>query len=79
MANTLNVSQAQASFPKIARGKKVVAILNRDRLQGFYVPVARMEALIESIELLANRGLLKAVAADKAGKVQYLDYDEAAD
>jgi hypothetical protein len=79
MPTTLNLSQAQAQFRKLARGKKTVAVLSRDRLQAFIVPKARMEALIESLEMLANQGLLKAIAADKAGKIKYLDFDESAD
>jgi len=77
MQSTLNVTKAQANFPSISKGKRIISVEDRGKLRCFIVPRAQMEALLETLEILGNPDAMKTIRADRAGKLKYHDFDEA--
>ncbi len=71
MGSTLNVSSAQARLSNIVSGDDVVAISKRETVRGYYVPAARMEALLDSIDFLSNPKALAALTKYRAGKMKF--------
>ena len=71
MKSTLSVTEAQANLPKIVRASSIVAISRHNKVAGFYVPRERFEALLETMELLANPEAMKTLRAAKSGKLKY--------
>ena len=72
MKTTFNIREAQARLPKLVRSKQTVSVRSADRTLAFIVPRERMEALLETIELLANPKALRAIRRDQSGKARYL-------
>ena len=73
MASTYSVSDAQTQLPRLIRQAEMgepVRIRRRDETVAYLVSRERMEAIVETIELLANPDAMKAVAAHRAGKTK---------
>ena len=75
MKSTLTAAEAQAKLPKLLRElpkRRSVTITDQGRIAGFLVSKDRMEAIIESMEILANSEAMRAItefeAGDSAGK-----------
>ncbi len=51
---TLTVSKAQAGLPRLCNSGQSYLITNRDRPTAVLLPIADYEALIETMDLLAN-------------------------
>ena len=68
---TLGIKAAQDNLPRLARGQTVVGISRHSKVVGFYVPRERFEALLETMELLANPKAMKTLKADQAGQLKY--------
>lgn len=86
MKSTYSVTEAQAALPRLLReaasAERPVAITRRDETVAFIVPRDRMEAILETMELLANPEAMAAVRADREGKgiyypLEILDEDDA--
>jgi antitoxin YefM len=86
MKSTYSVTEAQAALPRLLREatatERPVAITRRDETVAFIVPRERMEAILETMELLANPDAMAAIRADREGKGVYypleiLDEDDA--
>jgi prevent-host-death family protein len=73
--HTLTVSKAQAGLPKLCNSGKSFLITNRDKPTAVLLPIADYEALIETMDLLANPRAMKALHAARAGKSRYRDLD----
>lgn len=78
MKSTVSVTEAQANLPKIIRAANIVGISRHNVVEGFYIPRARFEGLLETMEILANPEAMQAINLDKAGKLKYkvLDLDD---
>lgn len=72
MKTTFDILEAQARLPKLVRTKQTVSLRQDDKTVAFLVPRARMEALLETMEILANPEAMKAIRRDQAGKGKYL-------
>jgi PHD/YefM family antitoxin component YafN of YafNO toxin-antitoxin module len=72
MKTTVSVTRAQAGLPRLLRSGETVAVQRRDETVAYIVPKARMEALLETLEVLANPRAMKAIERDRAGKGRYL-------
>jgi len=55
----------------ILRSSSIVGISKHNKVAGFYVPRERFEALLETMELLANPIAMKALKQAKSGKLKY--------
>ncbi|MCZ7636295.1 MAG: type II toxin-antitoxin system Phd/YefM family antitoxin [Verrucomicrobia bacterium] len=70
MKNTVTTTEAQANLPRLLRqlpAKKSLTITSHGRIAGFLVSKDRMEAIIETMEILANPEAMKAIQAFEAG------------
>jgi hypothetical protein len=69
---TFEVAEAQARLPKLVRAKQTVSLRQDDETVAFLVPRDRMEALLETMEILANPEAMNAIRRDQSGKGKYL-------
>lgn len=74
MANTYSITEAQAKFPALMREAEggAVAISRRDRIVGYVVSTERMEAILETMEILANPEAMRSIVLAESGKTKYL-------
>ncbi len=69
---TIDVAEAQARLPKLVRTKQTVSLQQDNETVAFLVPRERMEALLETMEILANPQAMRAIRRDQSGKGKYL-------
>ena len=72
MKTTFSISEAQAQLPRLVRSKETITVRKRDEAVAFIVPRERMEALLETMEILANPAARRAIRRDQSGKGKYL-------
>lgn len=75
MYPALPVSKVQSGLPKLCRDKKPVLITTHDRPVSVLLPIEDYEALIETMDLLANPTAMRTLKAAKAGKLKYRELD----
>jgi antitoxin YefM len=73
--STVSVSEAQANLPKLIR-QDSFAIARHGKVVGVFLSKDRMEALVESMELLADPEFSKALQEHKSGKTKLYDAAE---
>ncbi|MEY2881097.1 MAG: hypothetical protein RLZZ15_3477 [Verrucomicrobiota bacterium] len=69
--STYSISAAQAQFPAVVRAAqsgRVVGVSKHGETVAFLISRERLEALVETKELLANPAFVRAWKEDKAGK-----------
>ena len=74
MIDTMEISQARRDLPKAVRGLKKsgsLAISNRGRTVAYLISRDRVEAMLETMEVLGNPKAMKAITTARAGKVKY--------
>lgn len=81
MKTTYDVAEAQAQLPRLVRSKETLSLRQKNETVAFLVPRERMEALLETMEIMANPAALQAIRRDQSGKGTYvplsvLDEDE---
>ena len=72
MKTTFDVREAQSKLPKLVRSRQTVSLKSKDRTVAFIVPRERMEALLETMEILSNPHAMRAIRRDQSGKGRYL-------
>ncbi len=75
MSSTYSVTQAQSQLPgllKQAEQGQPVRIRRRDVTVAFLVSRHRMEAIVETMEVLANPEAMKAIAEHRRGRTKFL-------
>ena len=65
--STVSVSQAQANLPKLIR-RESFAIARHGKVVGVFLSKDRIEALVESMELLSDPDFIQALEEHKAGR-----------
>ncbi len=68
---TVSVSKAQSGLPKLCRDKKAILITTHEKPVSVLLPIEDYEALIETMDLLANPTAMQTLRAAKAGKLKY--------
>ena len=73
MANTYSITEAQAKFPSVVReaAEHPVVITRRDKVVGYLLSPERFEAILETMEVLANPEAMKAIRDAEEGKTKY--------
>lgn len=74
MNSTYSITQAQSQFPGLVRETAdgaAIAITRHDETVAYLVSRERMEAIVETMELLANPEAMRAVRRHKAGKTRF--------
>lgn len=72
----MTVSEAQAQLPKLLK-KDSFAISRHGKVVGVYLSRERIEALIETMELLGDPDFTRALKEYKSGKMKFVDMDRA--
>jgi PHD/YefM family antitoxin component YafN of YafNO toxin-antitoxin module len=73
--STVTVSQAQAQLPKLLK-KDSFTISRHGKVIGVYLSRDRIEALIETMELLGDPLFMKALKEYKSGKIKFTDMED---
>ena len=73
MATTYSITEAQAKFPAVVReaAEHPVVITRRDKVVGYLLSPERFEAILETMEILANPEAMKAIRDVEEGKTKY--------
>ncbi len=73
MASTYSITEAQANFPSIVRAAEdeIVTITRRDEVVGYLVSPDRMDAILESMEILANPKAMNAIRQYEKGRTEF--------
>lgn len=74
-SSTVSLSEAQANLPKLVRVDSF-AIAGHGKVVGVFLSRDRVEALVETMELLANPEFSKALKEYKSGKTKLYDPTE---
>ncbi|MBE2180976.1 MAG: type II toxin-antitoxin system Phd/YefM family antitoxin [Chthoniobacterales bacterium] len=75
MIATYNMREAQAQLTKLCRSGRRFVISNRNRPVVVAMPVEDFEALMETLDVLADPAALKAVEAARSGRAKYRTLD----
>jgi len=76
MNSTVTISQLQAQAPKCVRqaeAQGAITIARHGRAVAFFVSRDRMEAIIETLEIMGNPKAMKAIRDYEAGKAKMKD------
>ena len=74
MIETLEIAKARRDLPRVVRGLKKtgsLAISNRGRTVAYLISRERVEAMLESLEILGNPSAMKAIRNFEAGKTKF--------
>ena len=74
MADTYSVTEAQSQLPGLLRraeSGETIGIRRRDETVAFLVSRERMEAIVETLEILANPEAMKTIARHRAGSLGF--------
>jgi PHD/YefM family antitoxin component YafN of YafNO toxin-antitoxin module len=73
MATTYSITEAQANFPAMVReaAEHPIVITRRDKVVGYLLSPERFEAILETMEVLANPEAMQAIRDAEAGKTKY--------
>jgi len=73
--STVTVSEAQAQLPKLLK-RDSFAISRHGKVVGVYLSRDRIEALIETMELLGDSSFMRTLKEFKSGKTKFVDMDD---
>jgi PHD/YefM family antitoxin component YafN of YafNO toxin-antitoxin module len=73
--STVNVTEAQANLPRLIR-QDSFAISRHGKVVGVYLSKDRIEAMIETMELLGDDKFMAALREYESGKMKFKDIDE---
>lgn len=76
--STVNVTEAQANLPRLLK-RDSFAISRHGKIVGVYLSKDRIEAMIETMELLGDKQFVKALEDYESGKMKFKDLDEVFD
>jgi PHD/YefM family antitoxin component YafN of YafNO toxin-antitoxin module len=74
MIETMEIAKATRDLPRIVRGLKKtgsLAISNRGRTVAYLISRDRVEAMLETLEVLGNPKAMKAIRDFEAGKTKF--------
>ena len=73
--DTYTVTAAQSQLPRLIRDAesgRPIAISRRDRTPAYILSQERLDAIVETMQLLANPAARKALEDHRAGKTRFL-------
>jgi PHD/YefM family antitoxin component YafN of YafNO toxin-antitoxin module len=73
--STVNVTEAQANLPRLLK-RDSFAISRHGKIVGVYLSKDRIEAMIETMELLGDESFMAALREYKSGKMKFKDIDD---
>ena len=75
MDSTYSVTQAQTNLPRLikeAADEGSIAITRHDRTVAYLISRDRMDAILETLEVLGNPAAMKAIRDFEQGKTKFL-------
>ena len=72
MKTTFDIAEAQSRLPKLVRTNQTMTLQQDNETVAYLVPRERMEALLETMEVLANPEAMRAIRRDQSGQTKYL-------
>ncbi len=75
MKTTYTVTEAQSQLPrllKVAEKGDTISIRRHNETVAFLVSRERMEAIVETLEILGNPAAVRAIAQHRAGKTKFV-------
>jgi prevent-host-death family protein len=75
MKSTYSVSEAQGQLPRLLREAEkgeTVAIRRHNQTVAYVLSSAHMEAIVETLEILANPDAVRAIERHRAGKTKFV-------
>jgi PHD/YefM family antitoxin component YafN of YafNO toxin-antitoxin module len=73
--STYNIKEAQANLPKLCRSGKRFIIANRDNPVAVALPIEDFEALMETMDVLADPAAMQALEAARKGETAFVPLD----
>jgi PHD/YefM family antitoxin component YafN of YafNO toxin-antitoxin module len=79
MVNTYSIAKGQAQFPRLVKQAQdsIVSIERRGQVEAYLIGRERMEAIAETMELLANDEFRSTLRDYRAGKLKMRPADRA--
>lgn len=73
MKTTYSISQAQANLPRVVKEAedKIISLTRRGEVVSYVVSRDKMEAIFETMDIMANPEAMKAIQEDRAGKTKF--------
>ena len=71
-SSTVTVSEAQANLPRLVK-RDSFAISRHGRIVGVYLSRERIEALVETVELLSDPEFTRALGEYESGRMKFRD------
>lgn len=78
MKTTYSISQAQSEFPRLVResaGGEAVTVTRHGEPVAYVLSAERMEAIVETMEILANPKAMRVIRAYEGGKARFRPLD----
>lgn len=75
MAVTYNIKEAQSGLPRLCRSGERFIIANRNRPVVVALPIEDFDALLETMDVLADKAAMKAVRGARQGTTKYRPLD----
>ena len=75
MGSTYSVTEAQSQLPSLIRRAEAgepVKILRHNETVAYLLSRERMEAIVETLEVLSNPDAMKAIASHRSGKLKLM-------
>lgn len=72
MKTTLSVTEAQKNLLRLVESNETITLQKREETVAFIVARVRMEALLETMEIMGNPAAMRAIRRDQSGKGKYL-------
>lgn len=78
MKHTYSITEAQARFPAVVKeaAQAPIAITRRDHVVGYLISTERMEAILETLEIMANPAAMQALESAESGQTSYRSLDD---
>jgi antitoxin YefM len=72
--NTYSVARAQAGFTRLLKDatQQPIAITRHDETVAYIISADRLEAIIETLEIMGNPDAMKAIREHQAGQTRFL-------
>lgn len=74
MKTTVTAAKAKTQFSRLLRqveAGETIAISKRDETVAFLIPRARLEALVETMEVLGNPAAMQAIRQHESGEIAF--------
>ncbi len=74
MKTTYTITEAQARLPRMVRetaGGTALAITRHGETAAYLISKDRLDGVLETLELMANPELMRAIAEDRAGQITF--------